>query len=139
MAHEIKELDKVMLGNSLPAWHGLGTVVSGTKTTHEAIELAGLDWDVETEQSFIETESGVFKPVPKSRFVVRRDLARDDLRRVLGQCGDQWQPIQNREAFEIGDALMQEGGAKWETAGSLFNGQKVWMLASVPARVLTVS
>jgi len=36
-----------------PAWHGLGVVVSETKNSNEAIQLAGLNWLVESQPLYL--------------------------------------------------------------------------------------
>jgi phage/plasmid-like protein (TIGR03299 family) len=41
--------------------------------------------------------------------------------------------VQNHEAFAFVDALLGEG-VRFETAGSLYEGRKVWMLAKLPNR-----
>lgn len=56
---------------------------------------------------------------------------RDKDRRVLGVVTDRYKVVQNPEAFTFADALL-ENGVKYETAGSLQEGQKTWMLASLP-------
>ena len=104
MAHEIEELDGVMLSGKA-AWHGLGTVVDGDQTTDETIATCGLGWSVEKEPCYVKTGWGKYAEVPKRFLLVRDDLEKDDMRRVLGGCSDTYKIIQNTEAFAIGDAL----------------------------------
>lgn len=133
MSHEIGELDRPMYGSNKAAWHGLGTVVLGQPTSDEALKLAQLDWTVEVEPVFLSSENGQFIPVA-GRATVRMDLPRTDARRFLGAVKGRYQPIQNVESFRIADDLMQ-GGAHFESAGSLRNGRLVWMLAQLPNAV----
>jgi len=53
---------------------------------------------------------------------------------LLGTCGDMYKPIQNASGFELIDALLEltDGGAYYETAGALGNGEVVWALAKIP-------
>jgi len=51
--------------------------------------------------------------------------------RVLGVVSDRYKIVQNHEAFAFVDALLGEG-VRFETAGSLHGGRKVWMLAKLP-------
>ena len=44
---------------------------------------------------------------------------------------DRYKVIQNEEAFAFTDALLGEG-VRYETAGSLLGGKKVWLLARLP-------
>lgn len=140
MAHEIKELDRVMLGSRVPAWHGLGTVIDGQPQTAEAIRLSGLDWPVTMIPAYWSHPSmtmgiEMYQESTIARFIARGDLPDSDPRRILGHCGMNYQPIQNTEAFGIGDALMGDGGMRWETAGSLHNGRIVWMLGAMPQEI----
>lgn len=56
---------------------------------------------------------------------------RDSDRRVLGVVTDRYRVVQNQEAFAFTDELLGYG-VRYETAGSLQNGKKVWMLAHLP-------
>lgn len=56
---------------------------------------------------------------------------RDSDRKVLGVVTDRYKVIQNRDAFAFTDALLGEG-VRYETAGSLQGGRKVWLLAHMP-------
>lgn len=131
MAHEIQELDNVMLGSGLAAWHGLGTVVQGQPDSAAALQLAGLDWGVGKEELWIADGQGGFVVAPNAYATVRDDLPRTDPRRVLGCVTGRYSPIDNRECFRIIDDLCDQG-ARFETAGSLRNGKLVWMLARAP-------
>ena len=132
MAHEIEELDNVMLGSNTPAWHELGTVVAGQPTSAEAIKLAGLDWGVETEPVLLSDGQGGFIEIPNTFATIRTDLPLTDPRRALGVVTERYEPITNAEAFEIVDELVGEGGARFETAGSIRNGRMAWMMAVNP-------
>lgn len=103
-------------------WHGLGTGVQEAPDSREALRLAGLDWSV------------VQEPI----YTGRKELVegykanvRDSDRKPLGVVTDRYRVIQNREAFAFTDSLLGEG-VRYETAGSLLGGRKVWLLARMP-------
>jgi len=60
---------------------------------------------------------------------------RDSDGAVLGVVSDRYKIIQNEEAFAFTDALIGEG-VRYETAGSLQGGRKVWMLAKLPEKYI---
>lgn len=103
-------------------WHGLGTMVAEAPTSAKALELAGLDWQVL--QREIYTGSG--QKIPGYRANVRNS---DE--KILGVVSDRYKVVQNEEAFAFTDALLGEG-VRYETAGSLQSGKRVWMLAKLP-------
>ena len=103
-------------------WHGLGTRVMAAPASKEALQLAGLDWNVLQEPIFTNTREEV---------VGYKANVRDSDRKVLGVVTDRYKVIQNEEAFAFTDALLGEG-VRYETAGSLQDGKKVWMLARLP-------
>lgn len=107
-------------------WHGLGVRVDNAPTSEEALRLAGLDWKVE--QKEIYTPDHTY--VPNYRVNVR---STDDS--ILGVVSDRYEVVQNEEAFAFTDALLGEG-VRYETAGSLQNGKKVWMLAKLPSEYI---
>lgn len=103
-------------------WHGLGTRVIEAPDSREALFVAGLDWKVLQEPIYTETEELIEG---------YKANVRDSDRRVLGVVTDRYKVIQNEEAFAFTDALLGEG-VRYETAGSLQGGRKVWMLAHMP-------
>jgi hypothetical protein len=59
-------------------------------------------------------------------------MVRKDTGGHLGTVGKRYSAIQNAQAFDFLDGVLGEFGARYETAGSLYGGQKVWMLAHMP-------
>ena len=102
-------------------WHGLGTRVLAAPSSKEALELAGLDWTVGQKPIYTGGEE-----IPGYKANVRSSDGK-----VLGVVTDRYRIIQNEEAFAFTDALLGEG-VKYETAGSLSGGKRVWLLAHMP-------
>ena len=107
-------------------WHGLGTMVQEAPTSNDALILAGLDWEVI--QKPILTDDGI----PISGF--KANLRNTD-NQVLGVVTNRYKVVQNNNAFAFTDSLLGEG-VTYETAGSLQNGRRVWMLAKLPQRYI---
>ena len=107
-------------------WHGLGRIIMDAPASREALELAGLNWQVESRNIY----SGTGAMIPGYRANVR---STDDA--VLGVVSDRYRIVQNEEAFQFTDDLLGEG-VTYETAGSLQGGKKVWMLARLPRKYL---
>ena len=103
-------------------WHGLGKKVIEAPTSADALKLAGLDWKVE--QAPIFTENDMLIPGYRAN-------VRDTDRKVLGVVTDKYKVVQNTEAFAFTDSLLGEG-VRYETAGALFGGRKIWLLARLP-------
>ena len=87
-------------------WHGLGTRVLEAPTSSAALSLAGLDWKVVQKPVF--TADGLFISGFKANV---------------------------RDAFAFTDELLGEG-VTYETAGSLQNGRRTWILAKLPQRYI---
>lgn len=113
---------ETMFSVSEKPWHGLGTVVSEAPKSAEALRLAGLDWKVI--QASIYTNQG-------EKVDGYRVNMRSTDRQVLGVVTDRYKVIQNDEAFAFTDELLG-AGVRYETAGSLQEGRKVWLLARLP-------
>jgi phage/plasmid-like protein (TIGR03299 family) len=107
-------------------WHGLGIRVEEAAASDEALRIAGLDWKVI--QKPIMTSG--YEPIPGYKANVRNiDNS------VLGVVTDRYSIVQNEEAFAFTDALLGEG-VRYETAGSLQGGRRVWMLAKLPEKYI---
>lgn len=103
-------------------WHGLGTMVAEAPNSKDALRLAGLNWKVLQEPVYTEN---------KELIQGYKANVRDTDRKVLGVVTDRYKVIQNEEAFVFTDTLLGEG-VRYETAGSLQEGRRVWMLARLP-------
>ena len=103
-------------------WHGLGTRVMEAPGSGEALEVAGLNWKVRQEPIY--TDNNLLIPGYKAN-------VRDSDNKVLGVVTDRYKVVQNDEAFAFTDGLLGEG-VRYETAGALLDGRKVWILARMP-------
>ncbi|RRK35341.1 DUF945 domain-containing protein [Schaedlerella arabinosiphila] len=103
-------------------WHGLGTKVKEAPASNDALILAGLNWQVLQEPIF----TAASEPIEGYKVNIR-----DSDRKALGVVTDRYKVIQNNEAFAFTDELLGEG-VRYETAGSLQGGKKVWLLAHMP-------
>lgn len=108
-------------GSNITPWHKLGRVVAGLLTAKQAIEAAGLQWEVEKKPVIVEG-----KTVEEYKAIVRKDTLN-----TLSIVGNRYFPIQNSEAFEFFDEVIGEGQAVYDTAGSLAGGKRVWIMAKL--------
>lgn len=104
-------------------WHGLGTRVEEAPTSADALRLAGLDWKVR--QKSIQVCGG-------GKIENFKANVRSTDNKVLGVVTDRYKVVQNDEAFAFTDELIG-GDVRYETAGSLQEGRKIWLLAKMPA------
>lgn len=107
-------------------WHGLGTMVEEAPTSEEALELAGLNWEIKGMPVY--TAEGVVIEGYKAN-------TRSSDNSVLGIVSNKYKVVQNKEAFDFTDALVGEG-IRYETAGSLRNGKTIWLLGKMPERYI---
>lgn len=122
MAHNIFGVR--FLGRREPAWHGLGKVFTEPLSATEAIEEAGVDFQIAKVPLFAQVSEGAY--IPTEQFAVVREPVHDDRQhRVLAVVGKEWTPIQAAELGKILDPLTQ----RWpvETVGALGYGEKVFL------------
>jgi len=100
-------------------WHGLGVRVEDALTSEEALIQSGLKWRV------------LPKAIVIDGHVAHGYIAnvRETDGNILGIVSDRYRIVQNEDAFSFVDQIIGTGKVRYETAGSLFEGKKVWMLA----------
>ena len=126
MAHMLEFVDgkaQMAYTGDLP-WHGLGTKVSNDLTPDQMLKAAGLDWTVDPVDLFAEVGG-------KRLATGHRALVRSTDQRVIDVITDDWNPVQNSDAFEFFNDFVAHGDMSMETAGSLKDGKIVWALAKV--------
>jgi phage/plasmid-like protein (TIGR03299 family) len=117
MAHEIETAMFVQ-----PTWHGLGQYLDSPPTAREAIRAAGLDWRVKLVDLVTADDRKV---------VTHKAVRRTSDHKVLGVVGPDFEPLQNKDAFAWFDPFIESKGATFESAGSLREGRRVWILAKL--------
>jgi phage/plasmid-like protein (TIGR03299 family) len=138
MAHELEIRNgraSMMYVGETP-WHGLGTRLDRAATSAEAIQAAGLDWEV-VKLPLTAREGSTIHLVDRYA-VVRSDLWGTKEVAVLGVVGPDYTPLQNRDAFAFFDDIVGEDAAIYHTAGALRNGERVWILAKLPSSIRVV-
>lgn len=135
---------ETMFSVKLASWHNKGEILADHPTSAEAIKAAGLDWPVELRPVYWGRQAGdTWNPelVPNRKAIVRvRTTYEPDVTMstmlpagteedLLSIVSDGYKPLQNTEAFSFFDPLVQSGDLVYETAGSLFDGRKIWVLA----------
>lgn len=121
MAHEVETM---FYANETP-WHGIGTKLEGDslQNMEQVLQAAGLDWEVEKVPI---VTADTQQPVPDS-FATRRISDQS----ILGVVGDRYTILQNREALDWFNPWLEAKQAMMETAGSLRNGSRIFMLAKL--------
>lgn len=126
MSHEIEMVNgraQMAFSGETP-WHGLGVKVPADLTPEQMLEAAGLNWTVEKVEAYAKVGG-------KNVAVGRSALVRSFDDKILDVVSDDWNPVQNAEAFEFFNDFIAAGGMEMHTAGSLRGGQIVWALAKV--------
>jgi len=127
MSAGLMEYDWMLSAKERP-WHGIGTVVEEAPTSEDAIRIARLDWTVDQFPVFANGNAvdGYFANV------------RSDTNEALGVVRNRYKIVQNTEAFDFVDGIIQNKHleCRYETAGSLFNGRRIFLLVKLPNKDL---
>jgi phage/plasmid-like protein (TIGR03299 family) len=127
-------------------WHKMGTVVADYPGSwDEARKLAGLAWEPIVEDQYrltdkrdangipvIDTKTGQpvreFVQVPGYKYVVRSDTGA-----VLSSANASYEIIGHEEMGKVVEAILEapDTDVKYETAGALNDGKRVWALAQL--------
>jgi len=110
-----------------PVWSGLGTDISGCSSINEALGVSGLDFTVRQENVMTDE----LYPIPLNGF--KANIKDDGT--PLGIVSTKYKVVQNQDAFAFLDGLVDEG-MKFERAGGLQNGRKVFVLARMPDKYI---
>ena len=105
-------------------WHGLGVQVPSDLSPAQMLEKAGMDWTVQKVPAFANIDG-------KKTNVGWSALVRSSDSEMLSVVSNDWNPVQNHEAFEFFHEYCAAGDMEMHTAGSLRDGQIVWVLAKI--------
>lgn len=113
-------------------WHGLGTVLQEADLYDwpQACEKAGLAWDVE----LVPLVTGDTQAKVENKAVRRTSDGR-----ILGVVGPRFTVLQNRQAFAWFQPFLEAKEAALNTAGSLAEGSRVFVLAKLNRDPLVIA
>lgn len=133
-------------------WHGKGVEVPIDKKLNvkEAIEASGLGWQVSLAPLQIMSRAnmvatGISEDIADKfsgchdKFVDKFATVRMSDNSVLGVVSSSYTPLQNEKAFEFFQPYLDSGSCTIDTCGSLFCGQKVWILAKLNREPLDIN
>lgn len=115
-----------------PAWHQLGTVLPDGLTAEDVLQLGHLGgWDVHKEP--LQTVGGL---AVAGKFATVRTNPFTNVNETLGVVGNTYRPIQNEATLNILTTIVDESDARYDTAGSLRGGQKMFVTMKLPSSIL---
>ncbi|HTK22499.1 MAG TPA: DUF932 domain-containing protein [Mucilaginibacter sp.] len=113
-------------------WQMIGKTISPNATSAEAIQEAGLDFEVVKRSNIHPLPSGINIISDNSYFTFRTDTEA-----ILGdKIGSDYTVVQNTQAFDFFDSIA--GGKnqiKYETAGALGYGETIFITAKLPEHI----
>lgn len=127
--HSVND-EGVAVGRDMMFANGAG-FASEPKTAEEAIAAAGLDWTVAARRAGYVDADGIFHESKiGKRAIVRTDTGAD-----LGYVGVRYEPIQNSDMFSFANHLVDDFGAKFESAWHMYGGQRVGLAMVFPEMI----
>ncbi len=118
---------ETMFSVKLTPWHNKGKVIANAPTIEQGIEDAGLNWEVELQSIYRKMADGSDDILNE----LGRTIVRKDNDKVLGLVGPKTSVLQNRFAFNFFQPFIDSGETFLETAGSLDEDRKIWVLAKI--------
>ena len=123
-------------------WHRLGQSVGHLMTASEVLEAANLSgWNVrkmplQVPQAPVVGNDGITRTpepltVPDFYATVRTNPVHGGAD-VLGVVGSKYEVVQNEASVELLDAITDESGARYETAGALKGGRETFVTMKLP-------
>jgi phage/plasmid-like protein (TIGR03299 family) len=145
MAHELESMFYTQNAQKTKTpWHGLGTPLDDSQKHSVAacIEASGLSWKVRKAPLAIMSKdcmiaNGATQEIADSfdgchnKTVNKFGVVRTSDNSVLGVVGPDYTLVQNESVFNWFQPFLDAEQATLETAGSLYCGQKVWVLAKL--------
>ena len=139
MAHDldITEGQASLVLARTDAWHMLGTTLDHAFTAEEAMKVGHLgEWDVRKSPAWTtDPKTGLTVPIVGQNAVIRDNPITKGQIDVIGNVGAAYQIIQNEEHAGLLNALVDESGAHFETAGAIEGGRRVFITMKLPGHI----
>jgi phage/plasmid-like protein (TIGR03299 family) len=132
--HEIE--NNMMFSVKETPWHRLGVVLENAPNSREAIVAAKLDWLVHKGINYFpfKLPDGEIQYHNGESYTTFR-IGENNLPVVLGTVSDNYEIVQNIDAFKMLDQYFIDNGYTYETAGAIRNGKVVWIMVKHPEQI----
>lgn len=134
MAHQLDFSRQTGKGNMFTVntvpWHNEGHILTEAPSFDHALKIAEIDYKVEVLplRVIVNSEFSIDSPIGQA--TVRMDRIPQQ-KAILGIVGDGYTPLQNREAFEILEPLIDNKLLEIQTGGVLRGGADAWLLGKL--------
>ena len=119
----------------------IGKSTEGVSTVEEALAIAGLDGKVRVSENPVGapvlTNAGFMNLSIDGKFLTYREF-KDEYKapQPLGVVGNRYVPIQDSDAFDFLNYLVDESGSKFDSVGTLNNGKQSFISIKLPEDVM---
>jgi len=113
-------------------WQDVGYSIDGMSSSR-AISTAKLNWTVEQVPLYTKNSKGQILEIDDKLCNIRTDNNES-----LGIVSAGYNVYQNIDCFNLLDELIEEGIIKYDTAGVINNGRKIWILAKTVKEITVV-
>lgn len=136
MSHELNELAPGVhsfVDSRTDAWHQLGVQLESSFDAATALDKAHLaNWNVRKTDLVAIDENGKKIKVDNRWATIYTNPVTGD-NQYLGVVGSHYEPIQNEKHVDLLNAIVDESGAHFETAGSLRGGKETFVTMQLPS------
>lgn len=116
-------------------WHGLGKKLEHPATSADAIQAAGLDWQVVKQPLYVDIGQD-YRLIDDKYMMMRADQLKYGP--CFGIVSSNYTPLQNKDAFNFFDDIVGQEEAIFHTAGALGQGERIWILAKLPDTIRVI-
>jgi phage/plasmid-like protein (TIGR03299 family) len=114
-----------------PLWRRLGKPVGKAMTAQDAIKLGGLDFTVRVSPDPVTTSVDGKTLTVDNKFMTYAEVPGIGLT-SFGVVGNRYTPIQNSEAFDLLNNIVDESGANYDSAGIIGGGKRCYITMKLP-------
>lgn len=118
----------------VPAWRKIGKSVDGALTAEQAIQQGGLNFQVKVSEQPVSTNVNGVTITSPNRFMTYAELPNGETHGI-GVVGNRYTPIQNRDAFDLLNNIVDDSGAIYDTAGKFDGFGKCYITMKLPQTI----
>jgi phage/plasmid-like protein (TIGR03299 family) len=117
----------------VPQWRKIGKPVGKAMTAQDAIKLGGLDFTVRVSEQAVSTVVNDQTLTIDNKFITYAEFGKK--LQPLGVVGNRYTPIQNKDAFDMLNNIVDESGAHYDSAGIINGGARCYITMKMPQSV----